>query len=505
MDINLDTLLGNAYQHHLYFHDFSSSIFAYRNYVSSSYYSHSTEYSSLLNIGYHQEVTNFPCPYISADASESNHTQTRKELCTKLNSLIGSSDRITCKYDDSMGFAVPSLRLLFVKQDVCPDIFFNIDGKTFLLMEIHSSKKNSHVYDESDYRSTIRKLAIGLAEQLRHLRQANRDITTLSGFYFPTIRFMEKPMEKVKCTWNEELMQFIITPFVYRDTQEFELDFRSVALEQREIFDANGIRAQQPFQSVIPLTSSFLGMFGADAIQLCSGDSFVIQTTDNIYKFPFFVPERERLQFLQLSFQHNRNSIRSMSKCILPHDCHLFSDSIIFYVYPRCKYPPLSREVVRSFFSNTVYRHWWVQTVIEAIQEFHEYEMAHLDIRLPNICYHDNRAVLIDLDRSVAIKNRTFNNPEDKTIFVTNTLGKYSSSSEMYKVTFDCNDDKECLIKLDYKQLAILLMNILDPADNTNSNVTPPNLTESHQFCQELYRGVLNQEQLVDFLDRVFP
>ena len=73
--------------------------------------------------------------------------------------------------------ATDPVRLLFVKEDIRPDVFINCDhnGKTFLQFEVHSTKSKASVYKDDDYRSTLRKLAAGLAEQLRCLRQADVD------------------------------------------------------------------------------------------------------------------------------------------------------------------------------------------------------------------------------------------------------------------------------------------------------------------------------------------
>jgi tRNA A-37 threonylcarbamoyl transferase component Bud32 len=47
--------------------------------------------------------------------------------------------------------------------------------------------------------------------------------------------------------------------------------------------------------------------------------------------------------------------------------------------------------------------------VVEAIQELHSDPpgIAHLDIRLENVCFHSGHAVLIDFDRSAKIDEGT--------------------------------------------------------------------------------------------------
>ena len=74
---------------------------------------------------------------------------------------------------DRIVLATDPVRLLF--EDIRPDVFINCDhnGKTFLQFEVHSTKSRASVYKDDDYRSTLRTLAAGLAEQLRCVRQAD--------------------------------------------------------------------------------------------------------------------------------------------------------------------------------------------------------------------------------------------------------------------------------------------------------------------------------------------
>ena len=55
--------------------------------------------------------------------------------------------------------------------------------------------------------------------------------------------------------------------------------------------------------------------------------------------------------------------------------------------------------------------HAWLNDVVNAIRELHDqFNITHLDIRLPNICYLQNfTPVLIDTDRSVDGRERRIN------------------------------------------------------------------------------------------------
>ena len=87
-----------------------------------------------------------------------------------------------------------------------------------------------------------------------------------------------------------------------------------------------------------------------------------------------------------------------------------------------------------------------VEGIAAALQQLHGYGYAHLDVRLPNICFRDSKPVLIDFDRvcgtgtSASLEN------------------KYHS--QMYKA-----ETGWLIEQLDWKQLGIMIVQILDKID----------------------------------------
>ena len=166
-----------------------------------------------------------------------------------------------------MTFATNPLRKLFINTaDVRPDVFLNSgNAKTFLQFEVHSSKQLSSTYSEDDYYSTTRKLATGLAEQLRCLRQIRPEVVQLYGFYVPTGYFPTKPIEKLECIWDEEQLKFCITCYICSNESSFQQDLLEIFDRQQEIF--NQIQVHDRASSLLlPLTQSFLGNFGNNAL-----------------------------------------------------------------------------------------------------------------------------------------------------------------------------------------------------------------------------------------------
>ena len=71
--------------------------------------------------------------------------------------------------------------------------FINLNNTTFLQFEVYSSIRNAHKYEPKSHEKTLRKLGVGLAEQLRALQVR---CFICYRILFPTGRF-EKPIKEV--------------------------------------------------------------------------------------------------------------------------------------------------------------------------------------------------------------------------------------------------------------------------------------------------------------------
>ena len=154
------------------------------------------------------------------------------------------------RINDRIVLATDTSRLLFVKKDIRPDIFINCDhGKTFLQFEVHRTKSRATVFNIDDYRSTIRKLAAGLTEQLRCLRQADMDTTEIVGYYLPTISFLDKPIQKIRCLWDEKKLLFNVSCDVLCSKRDAEEDLKCVIIDQKRVFEniTDQNRTNQPY------------------------------------------------------------------------------------------------------------------------------------------------------------------------------------------------------------------------------------------------------------------
>ena len=110
-------------------------------------------------------------------------------------------------------------------------------------------------------------------------------------------------------------------------------------------------------------------------------------------------------------------------------------------------------------------------SVVIALKELHEQGYTHCDIRLDNICFKENRAVLIDLDMGGRISRP----------YIASSLTK----SIMYPRHIR---DRE---KLDWRQLGIMIVHIEEPRNLASYHKTEPNFNKesryNNAFIKKLY------------------
>ena len=130
-------------------------------------------------------------------------------------------------------------------------------------------------------------------------------------------------------------------------------------------------------------------------MQVESGESVVIINLqrEKVYKQPLLHVARYRL----LVCLSNLENPSLFTRSLLPTARHNK-----YFEFPLLK-PPIKRETAKSDLIS------FVSSVVFALNELHELGLAHLDVRLENVCFDsDNRAILIDLDRCQDVNDTVF-------------------------------------------------------------------------------------------------
>ena len=134
-----------------------------------------------------------------------------------------------------------------------------------------------------------------------------------------------------------------------------------------------------------------------------------------------------------------------------------------FFVYPKLK-PPISVHLAKQILKPLT------KSVVLALKELHSKCQGHADVRLENICFRGDMAVLIDLDMGGTTDVRYKKH--------------ISCRSIMYPIQFDRK-------QLDWRQLVIMIVNIVEPRQLHEYHKKEPNFIEpsvyNHLFIQKLY------------------
>ena len=183
--------------------------------------------------------------------------------------------------------------------------------------------------------------------------------------------------------------------------------------------------------------------------------SVVIQLRDEVYKIPV---DFKSVKTLTRFFYMAESGIKP--KQVLLPKRYRPERRVIFLIFRRL-HPPLDIKSIRCCFNS------FAISVQSAVEELHRLGFAHLDLRVPNICFEKIdgqwQAVLIDLDYSCDIEDPT---PVEK------------RKSIMYNVNFDRKE------QYDWRQFAIMLARLLQHDHDRYHEVLPK--FEKNAFGQAL-------------------
>ncbi len=388
---------------------------------------------------------------VNNDGEEMNtHTNICKWVEAKVFPYIGREDRnklrvLSEKALDHIHQSLPPLETSLNKR---PDvgIFVYIRGKLFLLLQIE--------VDSGGYQSTCIKLAQGVGDQLMWQRNCNDEITTCAGMYFPTF-IRGTCVVKIQLQWKDEKLVFFLTRTLVSLEGLQEVVANAVKFELSKIRSL--CNNSSGHRHVVPLSRTFVmsGRFGANAHQVESGESIVIANSQarKVWKYPLLGAYRERLLELLVG-----ESL--FTRFLIPEK------KVGKYFEYKLLKPPIPVEQAKS---KVMYI---TSGVILALNELHSFGLAHLDIRLENVCFdHDNTVVLIDLDRSLNVDDT-----------VTSML---SRPSLMYPFVRGWT-----YRHWDWRQLGLMVAHIESPGNKDEYHSVIPDFNVSllnHEFLKKLF------------------
>ena len=307
-----------------------------------------------------------------------------------------------------------------------------------LQIEVHSG----------NYSKTCRKLVYGIVDQLIIQRNKCTYIMKCEGLYFPKAYKCNLPsVVTFEVTWNDSELSFEVqkTVIPMEDVQS-----TIIRIVNEEMLKVRMMRNETNHK--LPLTKSYNSeKFGPNARQLQSGESIVIVSDAKVYKYPLLGRHRERLLMLRES--------DSSQRFLIP-ERQLF---LYFFVYPKLK-PPISVHLAKQILKPLT------NSVVLALKELHSKGQTHADVRLENICFRGDVAVLIDLDKGSTTELRY--------------KKRISSRSIMYPIEFDRK-------QVDWRQLGVMVVNIVEPRQLHEYHKKQPNFIQpsvyNHLFIQKLY------------------
>ena len=318
------------------------------------------------------------------------------------------------------------------------------------------------------YKNSVAKAAMDVLDQLRLLRCFDQNIVQCIGFTFP--KYPQGSSNNKTCV-TKVVVSFESFRFIVR---MFPLNISSVQSEV-EVALKNALEfkaAPDPQFCFLRLSDSEMGILRdtlnvQHLIQCPTKHSMLFKADETFWKYS---PHENEVQYLKFNISNPRHIVLFSQQIWLP--------SMLFLSFP-AQLPPLSRNEV-----STCLVDFMVRTAL-ALQELHEYGFAHLDVRIPNICFSKEKNLdgeydvkLIDLDRSTSISTKSME----------------SYPGQMYRKS----QRSWTIDKLDWKQLGLLAARIVTKYKMTDENIVSSDLVLGDQCLTELIQeGTLMYKPIV--------
>ena len=320
---------------------------------------------------------------------EGNHEASARCCKLLLESILNATSR---NMEIAVEANIPHLEESSLCDVLCtknqkPDLFLCLkeDVTAEMIVEIHSSP----------YEDTIRKALFVATDLLRLRRMYNDGIKTLTAFTFPKLpkikgETIPQCVVKLVVTWENFSVYYELTQLKTHD------DVRREILEAVSSFAVLNTTQMSMDRVLMKLSTDDLEKFnGINPKQIPSQGAIMVSCGDSIFKRPLWNLHACVLTRVVSQLTVVALSRPSQNAITIQKQPAIISETY-FFKYDRVHYDPMTEEEAKKclqhFFSE-------VRSVIGQLHD--TYKLAHMDIRLDNICFNQQfKPILIDLDRS---------------------------------------------------------------------------------------------------------
>ena len=329
-------------------------------------------------------------------------------ITSRLQETINHEDELFCRHDKNPSSKMKSLSQFVSSVNMRSDAFIKlsrsgIDSQIPLLMvEIQSGDSLN------SYKNTLHKATIGLIDQLRLLRHCDLGISKCSGFVFPKFSTYDSENRVVKdnkvyvtevtVEWKDFHFCVNYAPLQLLDVRE------RVLIITTEMYSRCTTVTNYPdsLNYLIPLSPQDMQGLCACAgqttctnnelLQVKSRASIIVYCNRCSYLYKYVPSVQHEITLLRLTGRHQSAFI------LRPEMCFYYCN-INFFKFKRLPHLPLNKDKAKLCLK------CFISEVHIALTELHQsYFLAHLDVRLENICFNQTaQPVLIDLDRAVQV------------------------------------------------------------------------------------------------------
>ena len=319
--------------------------------------------------------------------------------------------------------------------------------------------------NSSPMENTVAKLFANLIDLLRYIRHFDNSITSWVGFTFPTNRVntTNNFACKVEVVWRE--LKFVCNVVCLRKEDiisEVQATFtKQIALVEK-------LDTQSPPEHyLVPLSSADLESIDIPHYynnhtlkQVESKFSLLLTNEKYYFKFPGDMSHQIALSRL-LNENYNMGQ-EDRDECAKHLVFPIFSLKfpLSFIAFPAMKYK-LTKEVAKQCLPDLA------DGIRNGLEKLHSLGLAHLDVRLPNVCVGDDFQVrLIDFDRASSSAN-------------------VSSYGKHFMYTYETGE--RIVQNLDWKQFGLLLFTLSYSGEKHQSELVKADIPDdSHDFLMQL-------------------